>query len=301
VVNDWNATRGGNAAGNTVVIEAEDQAQIQQMRWVQLQTCELLIIATTKNLMIYTADGAQLLHVVTAASGDDGVASFRGISSCIAGACDYLCVGVSTGAVCLIPLPDPESAAQGHFAFGDSLLSPSSELPLVEVAAGQAPQSELDRALVCSADSGGGVIVHALEADGSWLHCCNFEVATHDGSASLCTSAKIRGTLLYCSYSSGHVRLFDLESCSMCVQIGAHSRCITALEVHPNGSTFVTAAEDTLVHIWELRELHKVVHAGTIAATDALLTGVAFSGGVERTMVSASAYDVAAVMSWKLD
>ena len=51
-------------------IDQQYSAQIQQIRWVQLQTVELLVMASTKNLMIYNASGDRLMHVVTAAGGD---------------------------------------------------------------------------------------------------------------------------------------------------------------------------------------------------------------------------------------
>ena len=53
-------------------------------------------------------------------SGAFGVA--KGIGSCFAGTADYICVGVSTGAVCLVPVPNP---AEQPVVFGDSLLSPT--------------------------------------------------------------------------------------------------------------------------------------------------------------------------------
>jgi hypothetical protein len=65
------AVKKGNAnMTNAVMLESEDAAQIQQIRWVQLQAHELLVLATTKNLNIYSSDGKRLIHVVTAAGGD---------------------------------------------------------------------------------------------------------------------------------------------------------------------------------------------------------------------------------------
>ena len=77
VVPDQLVARGGNGVSQAVNIEAEDGAMIQQMRWVQLQMHEFLVLATTKNLMIYSPDGGRLIHVVTAAAAD-GARSTRG-------------------------------------------------------------------------------------------------------------------------------------------------------------------------------------------------------------------------------
>ena len=236
--------------------------------------------------------------------------------------------------------------------------SQASAHPIVDLTAGQAPHNDPSRALVCSADGAGDVHVHALEVDGTWGHCTTFGVSTHDGTPSLCTTLRMRGVLLYCGYSTGHVRIFDLVSCALAVQISAHSRWINALEVHPNGSTFASAAEDTTINVWRLTEtgnapkvrhpaplalptfnafirpssrtpsrtasahgpcaaasadllallslssvslFAQVAHVVSIPVPDALLAGVTFCGGFEKSHVAASAYDVAALQAWKID
>ena len=239
---------GSSAASGTVSIEDPDGAQMHQVRWVSMPSEELLVVASQKSLQLYTADASRLVHVVTAKEADgDSLAAYRGISSCETGHAAYVCAGVSTGAICLVPIFGP-------LQFGDSLLSPASQHPIVDVAAGQAPHNDPSRALVCSSDGAGDVHVHALEADGTWGHCTTFGVSTVDDTPSLCTSLRMRGTRLYCAYSTGHVRIFDLVSCSISCQITAHARWINALEVHPNGFLFATASEDTTIGLWSLSE-----------------------------------------------
>ena len=156
--------------------------------------------------------------------------------------------------------------------------------------------------LVCSADGAGQVLVHALESDGAWQHCCAFNAATHDATPSLCTVLRMRGTYLFAGYASGHIRIFDLVSCTQTVQIAAHARWINALEVHPNGALFASASEDTTVALWEfVGDGHNARHVASIPVQDALLTGVAFCGGADRSCVCANAYDQPAVHAWKLD
>ena len=128
------------------------------------------------------ADTARATPCLSCADPDaPALASFRGIGCCIAGNADYICVGVSTGSVCLVPVPDPSASP---IAFGDSLLSPTSDDTIVDVCAGQPPDNDVTRALVCSADAAGQVLVHALEADGMWQNCCTFAASTHDDTPS---------------------------------------------------------------------------------------------------------------------
>ena len=288
---------GGSATGGTT-IEDPDGAQIQQARWVQLPAEELLCVASQRSLQLYTPEAQQLLHIVNAKQSDgEGLASFRGIASCETGSAAYIVSGVSTGAICLVPLLGPQQ-------FGDSLLRPASEHPIVDVTAGQAPHNDPSRALICTADGVGDVHVHALEEDGTWGHCTTFTASTTDGSASLCTALRMRGVRLFTAYSTGHVRIFDLVSCTQCAQISAHARWINALEVHPDGFRFATASEDTLIGLWGCAETGAVPQISNVAmipAADALLTGVAFGGGFDKTHLLATAYDQAAIHAWRLD
>ena len=75
IVPDANALRGGSGVPQSLSIESEGGAQVQQIRWVQLQMHEFLVVATSKNLMIYSPEGARLIHVVTAGSSDSACAT----------------------------------------------------------------------------------------------------------------------------------------------------------------------------------------------------------------------------------
>ena len=139
----------------------------------------------------------------------------------------------------------------------------------------------------------------------AWPRRRRFGLETHDGTTALCTALRMRGTKLYCAYASGHLRIFDLVSCTLSVSITAHARAINAIEVHSDGETFATAAEDSLVGVWALRGAgsgaEKAEHLGSIAVEHGQLTGVAFCGGFDGTHVAATAYDQSAIHAWRLD
>merc|ERR1712087_318826 len=120
---------------------------------------------------------------------------------------------------------------------------------------------------------------------------------------SMCTSLRIRQTLLLCAFSSGHVRMYDLEAKVLTAVMTAHSRWINALEVHPSKDTFATASEDAYIGVWRLPEQggHTIKHVTHYHAPDCTLTGVTFCGGASRDSVGATSYDVDCVMAWGTD
>ncbi len=112
----------------------------------------------------------------------------------------------------------------------------------------------------------------------------------------------MRGVRLYCGHTSGQIKIYDLVNCSLCVSVCAHARAINALEVHPTRDIFATVAEDCMLAVWSLAEpTPTLTHVEHTKVQDWLLTGVSFCGGHERSHVACSAYDTAAVQSWRLD
>jgi len=127
--------------------------------------------------------------------------------------------------------------------------------------------------------------------------------STADATPSLCTSLRMRGVRLFCAHSTGQVRVYDLVSCTICGSISAHARWINALEVHPTrDDIFATASEDTTIGVWRMDEQSgRLSHVSSLQAADWLLTGVAFTGGNDRTHLIATAYDQPFIQGWKVD
>ena len=54
------------------------------------------------------------------------------------------------------------------------------------------------------------------------------------GRSDPCTSVVAKDGYAVASFTTGHIRLYDLTSKSLAVEIAAHARCITALDMHPS-------------------------------------------------------------------
>ena len=220
IVPDNAVTSGSNAAA--VRIMDRDQAVIKQARFVEAGSAEYLVIGSTRSLQVYSADGKRFLHSqpVLDAGTAEAPAFFRGLAGCVAGGDDYLVAGTSTGDVCLI-------ACTGG-AFGMPLQLREQSTPIVDLAAAFSPESA-DEAFVASADSAGLLVVLAIGGGGaSRVH------ASFGGDPNaLCTAVRIRRNMLLSGYCTGHVRVHDLTSRSLMVQIAAHARRAAATRSRP--------------------------------------------------------------------
>merc|ERR1711988_557874 len=106
--------------------------------------------------------------------------------------------------------------------------------------------------------------------------------------------------MLLSAYSSGHVRIHDIKSGSLAVQIQAHARFVTAIALHPTKDLFATAAEDTCFSVWTLPAgpNNQVKHVTTIPVADSMLCGVAFCGEGNDN-IAVTAYDSDHIYIWQ--
>ena len=87
----------------------QDPVKVQQARWVSPPDVpvELLVIATTRSLQVYSSDGKRLIHTIPLVRpSEDMVCTFRGIAACMAGMSSYLFVGSSMGELSRVPVVD---------------------------------------------------------------------------------------------------------------------------------------------------------------------------------------------------
>jgi len=124
--------------------------------------------------------------------------------------------------------------------------------------------------------------------------------ATRVRSARRCGYAK---QWLLSAYCTGQVRIHDVLSKALMVQIAAHARWINALDVHPTKDVMATAAEDCTVSVWRLPEVPgaQLKHLSSVVVPDTLLCGVGFAGGAARNHVACTAYDVDAVHTFQFE
>ncbi len=89
------------------------------------------------------------------------------------------------------------------------------------------------------------------------------------------TGLDISGNVLVASFSTGHIRMYDLTKKKLIVELGAHARRINALKCHPTRPMVAAAAEDGFVTVWTVPTPQKPkVHLLLCRSPDCgLLTG----------------------------
>ena len=301
------ATDAATAKFRELPYKVHDEFVCTQAKWIQMGDSTHLILTTTSGFQVWNATGSNLLffspissmfdaiwkeNAALGGNADESSAAIRGARdnrveflrgiSAIAGS-NRFAVGASTGDVFIYELGGDGS----EIAFRHLLPAGKCADASAITALASSPSH-----VVC-ADDNGSLAVWDV---GTWQPLFNFGgVSSRSLSESRgfpCTSVEIRGDTIFGAFATGHLRLFRLSGRSCVVEIAAHARCITALDLHPKLEILVSVGEDSLVNVWnfdlggdgaigaELRLSHSV--------KDSLLTGVQFA---ENGQIVASTYD----------
>ena len=99
--------------------------------------------------------------------------------------------------------------------------------------------------------------------------------------------------VLAAAFTSGHVRLYDVNKRQLTVEIAAHTRAINALEIHATRPLLLAASEDTFVSVWTIPTAAAPNVQSLMAESPALglLTGCRFGGGPNQEPFVTSVYD----------
>jgi len=266
-------------------ITLQDESKCHQAKFVTLQTLTLLVLALDVGVQIWNASGTRMVFFLPL----EGVIEFspeeqkftRGIAAVPYGS--YIFVGTFTGDLIIISAQMEED---DRIEFLEAV--PGHAAPISALAASQLH--------VVSADDEGSIIIRDVLEGFQPLH-------TIQGQGMPVTSLAIREDLLVASYNTGHLRFFLLSTGSMIAEIAAHSRCINALDIHPEQPLLASIGDDTYLNIWTLPETDEGAQGEGMTLLfseqvhDKLLTGVSFLNH-ETRHIATSAYDCDGLPLW---
>jgi len=141
---------------------------------------------------------------------------------------------------------------------------------------------------IITADEAGSVIFWSVDQKEDGLT----KVKEYAGDGYPCQSMSKGHGHVAASFSNGILRLYDLNSKKLKVEIAAHTRSINAIDIHPTKPMVVAISEDSFISLWTLptSSNKKVTNLLCVSPTHALLSGVQFCGK-DKSLISVTSYD----------
>lgn len=162
---------------------------------------------------------------------------------------------------------------------GDILTFDSSLRPGAPLQKHAAPIRDLDfnekLGILVSGDLEGGLHLWK-KGKGSLVHLSSLK----DFKESVTCLRVSRNGVACVGYLTGHLRMFNIATQALQVEITAHTRAISALAVHPTDNQVVCVGEDTCVSCWSIPTdtVKGVAHLLILRLNQSILTGAVYCG-----------------------
>ncbi|XP_040850053.1 WD repeat-containing protein 54 [Ochotona curzoniae] len=211
---------------------------ITQVHWCVLPFRVLLVLTSQRGIQMFESDGSVMVYWHALDSGDAPPVQAvfaRGVAA----TGHFICVGTWSGRVLVFDIP----AKGPNIVLSEELAG--HQMPITDIAT-EPSQGEDCWADVVTADDSGLLCV--------WRSGPEFTLLTRiAGFGVPCSSVKLWQGIVAAGYGDGQVRLYEASQGMLHVQISAHARAVSALDLAPEEGKLLSAAEDTFVHIWKLR------------------------------------------------
>ena len=306
----------GAAKFRELPYKVHDEFICTQAKWIQIGGTVYLILTTTSGFQVWNAAGSNLLFFSPTSSMYDAVRNdtggaeetspdgdgnadpeqsaaavdrarehgaefLRGVAAI--GESNCFAVGASTGDIFIYELRGDGS----EIAFRQALTRAKG----AHASAITAIASSTSH--IVSAGDNGSIAVWSVQG---WNLLCTFDgVSSRSASESRgfpCTGVATRADIVFGAFATGHLRLFSVAHRCCVVEIAAHARCITALDLHPAQDLLVSVGEDSLVNVWNVGPgsggTTEPELSSSRSVKDHLLTGVQF---LESGQIITSSYD----------
>lgn len=210
---------------------------ITQVHWCVLPFRVLLVLTSHRGIQMFESDGSVMVfwHALGTGEASPAQAVFaRGIAA----SGHFICVGTWSGQVLVFDIP----AKGPNIILSEELAE--HQAPITDIAA-ETAQGQDCLADMVTADDSGLLCV--------WRSGPEFKLLTRiPGFGVPCPSVRLWQGAVAAGYGDGQVRLYEAATGALHVQISAHARAISALDLAPKTGKLLSAAEDTFVHIWQL-------------------------------------------------
>lgn len=262
-----------NIAAGGISKDGPESCQAMSIRYLELPAIgPALVVCSTNGTQVYNEDASNMLFYLPIHDSVPDAESLKHHQGCcVVTPFQHIAVGTSKGSLQLI------SAAGGSFVQLAECATSSPSTGVVDVCFSEASGT------VVSVHSSGELRVWAVNETGPYT---NANIVPAVGQAPMRVSSL--GPRLMVAYGAGTICLFDAVTFDLQVELTAHARWITAVDVREDIGWVMTVGEDTALNVWHVdAATGRVGLQHTATVTDKLLTGVALHG----SDVYVSAYD----------
>ncbi|XP_036955286.1 WD repeat-containing protein 54 isoform X1 [Acanthopagrus latus] len=201
---------------------------------------------------------------------------------------NFICVGVSAGAILVFDVP-----SKGSNITLSEILEEHNE-SITDMAAECSGSQECIADLV-SADDGGNLCV--------WKSGEEFQLLNKiSGFDMSCSSVKMWKGTVVAGYGTGQIRLYEAVTGILHAEVNAHARWIYSLDIAPFSGLLLSAAEDSLVRVWHLTltpetNSVEVAHLHNECVTDTQICGAKFCDG-DGYAFAVTGYDLSEIIRY---
>uniref|UniRef100_A0A3Q2VK90 WD repeat domain 54 n=1 Tax=Haplochromis burtoni TaxID=8153 RepID=A0A3Q2VK90_HAPBU len=255
----------------------------------QLQSKEPNVATSTSLIMqMYESDGSIMVywHALDTPETPTAQAVFaRGIAAVYE---NYICVGVSSGAILVFDVP-----SKGSNITLSEVLEEHKE-SITDMASECSGSQECIANLV-TADDGGNLCV--------WKSGEEFQLLNKiPGFDMSCSSVKLWKGTAVAGYGTGQIRLYEAVTGILHAEINAHARWIYSVDIAPFSGLLLSAAEDSLVRVWHMTitpetNSVEVVHLHNECVTDTQICGARFCDG-DGYAFAVTGYDLSEIIRY---
>ncbi|KAK9500340.1 hypothetical protein O3M35_001621 [Rhynocoris fuscipes] len=257
-------------------------ASVTQVMWCYISYEPCLVVASSVGLQVFECNGLELKFSHPCNDSPQDREHFaRGLANPPG---DYICVGNNSGVIRLFGMGN-----DGNMIFIDRKQAHGS--PIADLTC--------CKQLLASCDDAGIIVLWSVTPDEliQWAEINSY------GSA--CTSIKMWRGLLVAGYGSGHIRLFTINDSqrevSLTVEVCAHAKWITAIDVAPESGYILSVSEDSFAKIWQISkgDHTTVTHRFSSQVKDCMLVGGKFLT-LSGSLFAVSIYDSNLVQCFKM-
>lgn len=230
-------------------LRGEDAQEITDLRYVKLQDEWKLVLTFNNGCKVYSEDGKRLLSFIKIAEKDSKFFKeasvqnyFQGITSVASkSGKEIICVGNSLGEVYFIENVKEDTYTNN---VGFALKSGS---PITSLAS-----SNVNKLLFIG-DAQGAFQICEVESAQSGKLLKTIDLNNHNNPiTSMCVFENESVCYLFVGDMLGKIRVYDILTNQMIIEIAAHFRAVTSLSVNLKLNRFISTSEDTYLNVWKV-------------------------------------------------